>query len=177
MASNYYTDALNRALNAELLQWAGSESTTGSWRGGRTLAALIFGATTAVSAPEDPRPVAAPTPQSTTTQTAAVGRVVPAYYRPAPDRAETVARVLATAQERLDSGRQPARAVAALALEIGRLQRDLGVRSPDGMEEWVGESYASLEAVRRAVCDAVVDGEAPDVLKAAMSRAAELVGA
>jgi hypothetical protein len=177
MASNSYTDALNRALNAELLQWGGSESTTGSWRSGRTLAALIFGASAAVTAPEDPRPVAPSAPQTTTTQTSAVARVVPAYYRPAPDRFETVARVLATAQERLDSGRQPARAVAALALEIGRLQRDLGVRSHEGMEEWVGEAYASLEAVRRAVCDSVVDGEAPAVMEAALSRAAELVGA
>ena len=175
MPSKSYTDALNRAMNAEFLQWGGSESTSGSWRGGRTIAALIFGASTAVSAPEEPRPVTPPARQATTTQTPAYTRVVPAYYRPAPDRAETVARVLATAQERLDSGRQPARAVAALALEIGRLQRDLGVRSQDEMEEWVGEAYASLEAVRRAVSDSVVDGEVPEIMEAALKRAAELV--
>jgi hypothetical protein len=174
MASKPYTDALNRAMNAELLQWGGMD-TTGSWRGGRTLAALIFGASAVVSAPEEPRHVAPATPQSTTTQTTAGTRVVPAYYRPAANRSETVARVLATAQERVDSGRQPARAVAALALEIGRLQRDLGIRSQDGMEEWVGEAYASLEAVRRAVCDSVVDNEAPAVMEAALNRAAELV--
>jgi hypothetical protein len=36
---------------------------------------------------------------------------------------------------RVETNAQPAQAVATLALEIGRLQRDLAMRSPEGMEE------------------------------------------
>jgi hypothetical protein len=72
---------------------------------------------------------------------------------------------------------QPAQAVATLALEIGRLQRDLAMRAPEGMEEWIGSEYASLEAVRRAVADAVVDEEEPVVVAAALNRASQLLAA
>ena len=50
MAPHVYLEALNRALNAELLQWGGSDSTGGGRRRGRAIAALLFGATTVVGA-------------------------------------------------------------------------------------------------------------------------------
>ena len=52
MAPNVYLDALNKALNAELMQWGGVESTIGARRRGRAVAALIFGATTVVGQTE-----------------------------------------------------------------------------------------------------------------------------
>jgi hypothetical protein len=176
MAPHVYLDALNKALNAELLQWGGSESMGSVRRRGRTIAALLFGASTVVGTTEE-LPAAAPTPAPTTTGTIGSAPVVPAHFRPAIDRSQTVASVLATAQSRVQNGSQPAQAVATLALEIGRLQRDLAVRSPEGMEEWVGAEYASLEAVRRAIADTVVDDEEMTVVAVALDRASELLPA
>jgi len=85
--------------------------------------------------------------------------------------------VLANAQLRVQNDSQPAQAVATLALEIGRLQRDLAIRSPEGMEEWVGGEYASLEAVRRAIADVVVDDEEPALVAVALDRASQLLSA
>jgi hypothetical protein len=102
---------------------------------------------------------------------------VPAHFRPAADRSQTVGRVLTTAQTRVQNDAQPAQAVATLALEIGRLQRDLAIRSPEGMEEWVGGEYASLEAVRRAIADTVVDDEGSEVMAVALDRASQLLTA
>jgi hypothetical protein len=174
MAPHVYLDALNKALNAELLQWGGSES-NGGRRRGRAIAALLFGASTVVGTTEE-MPVVAPAP--TTTSTAAGSApIIPAHFRPACDRSETVGRVLTTAQTRVQNDTQPAQAVATLALEIGRLQRDLAMRSPEGMEEWIGEEYASLEAVRRAIADAVIDDEDSAVVAVALDRAAQLLPA
>ena len=103
--------------------------------------------------------------------------VVPAHFRPAIDRGETVTRVLANAKTRVQNDSQPAQAVATLALELGRLQRDLAVRSPEGMEEWVGGEYASLEAVRRAIADVVVDEAEPALVAVALDRASQLLNA
>lgn len=102
MAPHVYLDALNNALNAELLQWGGSESTGGVRRRGRTLAALLFGASTVVgvgATEEFPAVV----PPSTPTTREAVGSapIVPAHFRPAPDRSQAVSRVLATAKTRV----------------------------------------------------------------------------
>jgi hypothetical protein len=176
MAPHVYLDALNKALNAELLQWGGSESSGGGRRRGRTIAALLFGASTVVGATEEfPAVVQPATP--TTSETIGSAPIVPAHFRPAPDRSQTVARVLATAQTRVRNDSQPAQAVATLALEIGRLQRDLAVRSPEGMEEWVGGEYASLEAVRRAIADTVVDEEEPAIVAFALNCASQLLSA
>ena len=174
MAPHVYLDALNKALNADLMQWTGSESNGMTRRRSRTIAALVLGATTVVGANDEARPLVAPAPVSTTS-VPGTGAVVPAHFRPATDRIETVTRVLANARSRVENGTQPAQAVATLALEIGRLQRDLAVRAPDGMEEWIGEAYASLEAVRRAVADAVVDEEEAPVVAVALDHAAELI--
>jgi hypothetical protein len=176
MSPHTYLDALNKALNAELLQWGGSESTRGGRRRGRAIAALLVGAGTVAGATAE-MPVAPERPAPTTTETTGSARVVPAHFRPASDRSQTVTRVLANAQNRVQNDSQPAQAVATLALEIGRLQRDLAIRSPEGMEEWIGGEYASLEAVRRAVADAVVDEEEPDVVAAALDRASQLLAA
>jgi hypothetical protein len=88
-----------------------------------------------------------------------------------------VNRVLANAKTRVENDSQPAQAVATLALEIGRLQRDLAIRSPEGMEEWIGGEYASLEAVRRAVADVVVDDEEQLLVKVALNCASQLLSA
>jgi hypothetical protein len=175
MAPHVYLDALNKALNAELLQWGGSE-TPGGRRRGRAIAALLFGASTVVGTTEE-LPAIAPVPAPTTTAVTGSAPIVPAHFRPASDRTEIVGRVLAAAQTRVQNDAQPAQAVATLALEIGRLQRDLAIRSPEGMEECVGEEYASLEAVRRAIADAVVDEEEPAVVAVALDRAAQLLSA
>jgi hypothetical protein len=176
MAPTNYLDALNKALNAELVQWGGSESAGGVRRRGRTLAALVFGASSVVGATEELPAVVAP---SIPTTTVAVGSapIVPAHFRPAPDRSQVVSRVLATAKTRVQNDSQPAQAVATLALEIGRLQRDLAVRSPEGMEEWIGGEYASLEAVRRAIADIVVDEEEPAIVAFALNCASQLLAA
>lgn len=175
MSPHTYLDALNKALNAELLQWGGSESTRGGRRRGRALAALLVGASTVAGATAE-MPVPHERPATTTEKTGSA-QVVPAHFRPASDRSQTVNRVLANAQNRVQNDSQPAQAVATLALEIGRLQRDLAMRSPEGMEEWIGGEYASLEAVRRAVADTVVDEEEPVVVAAALDRAAQLLAA
>ncbi len=178
MAPHVYLDALNRALNAELLQWGGSESTGGKRRGGRTLAALLFGASTVVGVgATEEFPVVVPPSTPTTSQAAGSRPIVPANFRPAPDRSQAVGRVLATAKTRVQNDSQPARAVATLALEIGRLQRDLAIRSPEGMEEWIGGEYASLEAVRRAIADTVVDEEEPAIVAFALNCASQLLSA
>jgi hypothetical protein len=51
------------------------------------------------------------------------------------------------------------------------------MRAPDGMEEWIGQEYASLEAIRRAVADAVVDGEDLAVVAVALDHASQLLSA
>src|SRR6476620_212731 len=116
MAPHVYLDALNKALNAELLQWGGSE-TTGGRRRGRAIAALLFGASTVVGTTEE-LPAVAPVPAPTTTAVTGSAPIVPAHFRPASDRTEIVGRVLATAQTRVENDAQPAQAVATLALEI-----------------------------------------------------------
>jgi len=174
MAPHIYLDALNKALNAELLQWGGSDSNAGGRRRSRAIAALLFGASTVVGTTEE-LPAVVPPPAPTSTQPIGSTRVVPAHFRPATDRSETVSRVLTTAQMRVENNSQPAQAVATLALEIGKLQRDLAIRSPEGMEEWVCSEYASLEAVRRAIADTVVDDEESAVVAVALDRAAQLL--
>jgi hypothetical protein len=176
MAPHVYIDALNKALNADLLQWGGSESNGTGRRRGRTIAALLFGASTVVGVTEE-FPATAQPSTPTTSETIGAAPVVPAHFRPATDRSQAVARILATAQTRVQNDSQPAQAVATLALEIGRLQRDLAVRSPEGMEEWVGGEYASLEAVRRAIADAVVDDEEPAIVAFALNCASQLLSA
>ena len=176
MAPNVYLDALNKAMNAELMQWGGAENTGSTRRRGRTIAALLFGASTVVGQTTEELPAVTP-PAVATTQTLGAAPVVPAHFRPAIDRGQTVSRVLANAQIRVQNDSQPAQAVATLALEIGRLQRDLAVRSPEGMEEWVAGEYASLEAVRRAIADVVVDDAEPALVAVALDRASQLLTA
>ena len=176
MAPSVYFDALNKAMNAELLQWGGSESTGTSRRRGRTIAALFFGASAVVGTTEELPAVVQP-PAPTTSEVIGSAPIVPAHFRPAPDRSETVTRVLANAQARVKNDSQPAQAVATLALEIGRLQRDLAVRSPEGMEEWIGCEYASLEAIRRAIVDVVCDDAEPGLVAVALDRASQLLTA
>jgi len=175
MAPHVYLEALNKALNAELLKW-GSSNSPGGRRRGRALAALLFGASTVVGTTEE-FPVVKQTPALTTAQTAGSAAIVPAHFRPAADRSQTVTAVLSNAQTRVETNAQPAQAVATLALEIGRLQRDLATHSPEGMEEWIGEEYASLEAVRRAIADTVVDEEEREVVAVALDRASQLLSA
>ncbi len=175
MAPQVYLDALNKALNAELLKWAGSNS-KGGRRRGRALAALLFGATTVVGRTEE-LPVVKHLPAATTTRATGSRPIVPAHFKPASNRSQTVSAVLATAQTRVEADTQPAQAVATLALEIGRLQRDLTSRAPEGMEEWIGEEYASLEAVRRAIADTVVDEEDRQIVAAALDCASQLLSA
>ena len=176
MAPNVYLDALTKALNAELQQWGGSEPTGNVRRRSRAITALLFGAGAVVGHTEE-FPAVSPPSAPTTTQTLGSAAIVPAHFRPAADRRETVLRVLGNAQVRVQNDSQPAAAVATLALEIGRLQRDLAIRSPEGMEEWVGGEYASLEAVRRAIADVVVDDEEPELVAVALDRAAQLLSA
>jgi hypothetical protein len=174
MPTHNHLDALYRAMSAELLQWSGPESGMTSRRHTRTVAALVLGASTVVGATDQLRAVAPATTRATA-EIADAGLSNPTAVRPALDRLNTIDRVLAHAQASTERGTYPARAVATLALEIGRLQRDLGVRSPDGMEECVGEAYAALEAVRRAVADVVVDEEDPAVASVVLDRAAQLL--
>jgi hypothetical protein len=174
MAPNAYLDAVNKAMNAELMQWGGAENGGRTRRRGRTIAALLFGASTVVGTTTEEIPAITVPAAPTTTQALGSTPVVPAHFRPAIDRGETVARVLATAKTRVQNESQPAQAVATLALELGRLQRDLAIRSPEGMEDWVGGEYASIEAVRRAIADTVVDDAEPAVVAVALDRAAQL---
>jgi hypothetical protein len=168
-------EALSTAIT-ETLQSSSSDVGGGGHRRGRALAALLFGASTVVGTTEE-FPVIAAAPARTTTQATGSAPIVPAHFRPALDRSQTVARVLANAQMRVETKAQPTQAVATLALEIGRLQRDMAVRSPEGLEEWIGEEYASLEAVRRAIADTVVDDEDPAVVAATLDRASQLLSA
>jgi len=174
MAPNVYLEALNKAMNANLMQWGGAES-SGTRRRGRTIAALLFGASTVVGTTTEEIPAIAPAMAPSTTHAVGSTPVVPAHFRPAIDRGESVSRVLVNAQTRVRNDSQPAQAVATLALEIGRLQRDLAVRSPVGMEEWIGGEYASVEAVRRVIADAVVDDEEPALVAVALDRASQLL--
>lgn len=176
MAPNAYLDALNKALNAELMQWGGAESNGSFRRPGRAIAALLFGASTIVG-PTDEMPAIVSAPAPTTTSSVGSTPLVPAHFRPAPDRSETVVRVLNNARSRVQNNSQPAQAVATLALEIDKLQRDLAVRSPEGMEEWIGSEYASLEAVRRAIADAIVNDAEPALVAVALDRASQLLSA
>lgn len=174
MPAQDYLEALSTPTTG--LHAGGSDASGGGRRRGRALAALLFGATTVVGTTEE-LPVVAPSPARTTTQATGSAPIVPAHFRPAWDRSQTVGGVLANAQMRVETDAQPAQAVATLALEIGRLQRDLAMRSPEGMEEWIGEEYASLEAVRRAVADSVVDDEDLEVVAVALDRASQLLSA
>jgi len=175
MSAHDYLEALSTATT-DSPQHGGSDAGGGGRRRGRALAALLFGATTVVGATEE-MPVMAPPLARTTTQAPGSAPIVPAHFRPASDRSQTVGRVLANAQMRVETNAQPAQAVATLALEIGRLQRDLAMRSPEGMEEWIGEEYASLEAIRRAVADTVVDDEDLNVVAVTLDRASQLLSA
>src|SRR4051794_23689193 len=97
-----HVDALNKALNAELLQWDGSESTSGLRRRGRTIAALLFGARTVVGVgATEELPVVIPPSTPTTTKAVGSAPIAPAHFRPAPDRSQVAARLLATAKTRV----------------------------------------------------------------------------
>ena len=174
MAPNVYLDALNKAMNADLMQWGVAEGSTGTRRRGRTIAALVFGASTVVGTTTEEIPAVIQTAPTTTTAFGSA-QVVPAHYRPAIDRGETVSRVLSNARTRVQNDAQPAQAVATLALELGRLQRDLATRSPEGMEEWIAGEYVAIDAVRRAIADVVVDEAEPALVAVALDRAAELL--
>ena len=175
MAPHVYLEALNKALNAELLKRGGPDFSKGRRRG-RALAALLFGATTVVGTTEELPAVARPT-AITTTRATGSALLVPAHFRPAANRSHTVSAVLSNARNRVETNSEPAQAIATFALELGRLQNDVAVRTPDGMEEWIGGEYASLEAVRRAIADAVVDDEEREVVAVALDRAAQLLSA
>ena len=175
MAPHVYLEALNKALNAELLKRGGPDFSKGRRRG-RALAALLFGASTVVGTTEELPAVARPT-ATTTTRATGSAPLVPAHFRPAANRSHTVSAILSNARNRVATNSEPAQAVATLALELGRLQNDIAVRTPDGMEEWIGGEYASLEAVRRAIADAVVDDEERKVVAVALDRAAQLLSA
>jgi hypothetical protein len=175
MSAHDYLEALSTA-SKELLHPGSSDAGGGGRRRGRAIAALLFGATTVVGTTEE-FPVVAPAPARTATEATGSAPIVPAHFRPASDRSQTVGRVLVNAQMRVETNAHPAQAVATLALEIGRLQRDLASRSPEGLEEWIGEEYASLEAVRRAIADTVVDDEDLDVVAVTLDRASQLLSA
>src|SRR5215211_6885053 len=108
MEPNVYLDALNKALNAELIQWGGSEATGGVRRRGRAIAALLFGASTAVGHTEELAAVVPP-PAPTTTQALGSAPIVPARFRPASDRSETIGRVAANGLHWVRNESQPAR--------------------------------------------------------------------
>lgn len=177
MAPNVHLDALSRAMTAELIQWGATDQPASSarWRT-RALAAVMLGAATAVGAEEPAsggRGAARPGPVSATV---VGGRVaLPALSRPTTDATEFAVRALDLARWRVGSAADAVTPAASLALELGRLQRDLASRARDGMEEWIGEAYASLEAVRRAIGDAVVDDADEALLRDALGRAAELL--
>ena len=175
MARQTHLDVLHESLSGELIQWGGTESMGSSRRSARTLAALVLGASAVVGGTQPPADTAPATPVAPSERLRS-RPMLPSRYRPAAtDRLDSIGKVLVHAQARIEGRSQAPRAVAALALEIGRLQRDLMVRSPDGMEECVGEAYASLEAVRRAVADVVDDMEDVDTVAAALDRAAQLI--
>ena len=175
MAPHVYLDALNKALNAELLKRGGPDFRKGRRRG-RAVAALLFGASTVVGATEE-LPVVAPPKTASATHATNSPPLVPAHFRSASNRSQTVAGILSNARNRLETNSEPAEAVATVALELGRLQNDIAIRAPEGMEEWIGGEYASLEAVRRAIADAVVDDEEREVVAVALDRAAQLLSA
>ena len=175
MSTHDYLEAPG-AATAESLEPGHADAGGFGRRRGRALAALLFGASTVVGTTEE-LPAFAPAPARATTQATGSAAIVPAHFRPPSDRSQTAGRVLANAQMRVETKAQPAQAVATLALEIGRLQRDMAVRTPEGMEEWIGEEYASLEAVRRAVADAVVDDEDLEVVAVTLDRASQLLSA
>jgi hypothetical protein len=112
-----------------------------------------------------------------TTEAPVSAPVMPASFRARRDRQPESASAAVAPRKRSRAGGPSPAAVAALALEIGRLQRDVADRSPEGMEEWVGEAYASLEAVRRAIADVVIDDEDADVVAVALDRATQLLNA
>jgi len=174
MAPHVYLEALNKALNAELLKRGGPDFSKGRRRG-RALAALLFGASTVVATTEE-LPIVQATPPTTTRATSSAP-LIPAHFRPASNRSHSASAVLSNARNRLETNSEPAQAVATLALELGRLQNDIAVRAPEGLEEWIGGEYASLEAVRRAIADTVVDDAEREVVAVALDRAAQLLSA
>ena len=175
MAPHVYLEALNKALNAELLKRGGPDFRKGRRRG-RAVAAFLFGASTVVGTKEELPAVVQPK-MATATHVASSPPVVPAHFRPASNRSQTVVGILSNARNRVETDSEPTQAVATLALELGRLQNDIAIRAPEGLEEWIGGEYASLEAVRRAIADAVVDDEEHEVVAVALDRAAQLLSA
>lgn len=175
MAPHVYLEALNKALNAELLKRGGPNFSKGRRRS-RAVAAFLFGAGTVVGTTEE-IPAVSQTRAPTTTGTTTSAPLVPAHFRPASNRSQTVAGILSNTRNRVATNSEPAQAVATLALELGRLQNDIAGHAPEGMEEWVGGEYASLEAVRRAIADAVVDDEEREVVAVALDRVAQLLSA
>jgi len=175
MAPHVYLEALNKALNAELLK-RGDPNVSKGRRRSRAVAAFLFGAGTVVGTTEEFPAVAQPKAPTTTSATTSAP-LVPAHFRSASNRSQTVAGILSNARNRIATNSEPAQAVATLALELGRLQSDIAGRAPEGLEEWIGGEYASLEAVRRAIADAVVDDEGREVVAVALDRAAQLLSA
>jgi len=175
MAPHVYLEALNKALNAELLKRGGPDFSKGRRRG-RAVAAFLFGASTVVGTTDELSAVAQPKAPATTHAISSLP-LVPAHFRPASNRSQTVASILSNARNRVETNSEPAQAVATLALELGRLQNDLAAHAPEGLEEWIGGEYASLEAVRRAIADAVVEDEGRELVAVALDRAAQLLSA
>ena len=175
MGPHVYLQAINKALNAELLK-RGSPNFSKGRRRSRAVAAFLFGAGTVVGTTEESPAVAQPkAPIATSATTSAP--LVPAQFRPASNRSQTVAGILSNARSRVATNSEPAQAVATLALELGRLQSDIAGHAPEGLEDWIGGEYASLEAVRRAIADAVVDDEEREVVAVALDRAGQLLSA
>jgi hypothetical protein len=175
MAPHVYLEALNKALNAELLKQGGPDFSNRRRRG-RAVAAFLFGASTVVGTTEEFPAITQPKTPTTTSATTSAP-LVPAHFRPASNRCQTVAGILSNAQSRVATNTEAAQAVATLALELGRLQNDIALRVPEGLEEWIGGEYASLEAVRRAIADVVVDDEERGVVAVALERAGQLLSA
>ena len=175
MAPHVYLEALNKALNAELLK-RGDPNVSKGRRRSRAVAAFLFGAGTVVGTTEELPAVAQPKAPTTTSATTSAP-LVPAHFRPASNRSQTVAGILSNARNRVATNSEPAQAVATLALELGRLQSEIAGRAPEGLEEWIGGEYASLEAVRRAIADAVVDEEEPAIVAFALNCASQLLAA
>ena len=111
MARHSYLDVLHQALSAELIQWGGTDSTGSVRRSARTLAALVFGASSVVGATHGP--AVAPTAPPLAPSTREGSRPsLPSRSRPPADRLETIGQVLVHAQTRVEGGSHAPRAVA-----------------------------------------------------------------
>lgn len=175
MTANSYLRSLDKALRAELMQRGGNDSGASTRRHGRTIAALLLGATAVVATGDESAAVSPSVTVARTEASTAAAPVMPASFRAAKERRATSTPAVVSSRKRTRTSGPSVAAVATLALEIGRLQRDVASRSPEGMEEWIGEAYASLEAVRRAIADAVIDDEDGDVMSVALDRATQLL--